>query len=79
MQLLAYRKLTEKPYVLSMKEWAAFTKALSLRPLAPRVTQSRLSGINKGYNEMIPGVVHRSPGIYLTAEENPGKPQLGTV
>ena len=23
------------------------------------------------YNE-IPGVVHRSPGIYLTAEENPG-------
>ena len=30
-------------------------------------------------NEMIPGVVHRSPGICLTAEENPGKPQLETV
>jgi hypothetical protein len=27
-------------------------------------------------NEMIPGVMHRSPGIYLTAEENPEKPQL---
>ena len=26
---------------------------------------------------MIPGVVHRSPGICLTAEENSGKPQLG--
>ena len=26
---------------------------------------------------MMPGVVHRSPGIYHTAEENPGKPQLG--
>ena len=26
---------------------------------------------------MIPGAVHRSPDIYLTAEENPGKPQLG--
>ena len=28
-------------------------------------------------NEMILGVVHRSPGICLTAEENPRKPQLG--
>ena len=26
---------------------------------------------------MILGAVHRSPGIYFTAEENPGKPQLG--
>ena len=26
---------------------------------------------------MILGAVHRSPGICLTAEENPGKPQLG--
>ena len=31
---------------------------------------------DKGDNEMIPGAVHRS-GICLTAEENPGKPQLG--
>jgi hypothetical protein len=23
------------------------------------------------------GAVHKSPGIYLSAEENPGKPQLG--
>ena len=32
---------------------------------------------DKGDNEMIPGAVHRSPGIYHTAEENPRKPQLG--
>ena len=32
---------------------------------------------DKGDNEMIPGAVQRSPGICLTAEENPGNPQLG--
>ena len=32
---------------------------------------------DKGDNEMILGAVHRSPGICLTAEEYPGKPQLG--
>ena len=43
----------------------------------PRVSrQSRLSTIN-GDNEIIPGAVHRYPGIYLTADENLGKPQLG--
>ena len=26
---------------------------------------------------MIPGAVHRSSGIYFTAEEKPGKPELG--
>ena len=39
--------------------------------------QSRLSANAKGDNEMIPGGVHRSPGIYLTAEENPRISQLG--
>ena len=28
-------------------------------------------------NEMIPGAVHRSPGICVSTEENPGKSQLG--
>ena len=41
----------------------------------PRVSrQSRLSAND---NELIPGAVHNSLGIYLIAEENPGKPQLG--
>ena len=39
--------------------------------------KSRLSTNDKGDNEMIPGVVHRTPGIHCKAEENPGNPQLG--
>ena len=39
--------------------------------------QSGLLANDKGDNEMIPRAVHRSPGIYLTVKENPGKPQLG--
>ena len=39
--------------------------------------QSRLSANDKGDNKMIPGTVHRSPDIYLKAEVNHGKPQLG--
>ena len=38
----------------------------------PRVScQSRLSANDKGDNEMIPGDMHRSSGIYLTAKKNP--------
>ena len=32
---------------------------------------------DKGVNEIIPGTVHRSPGVYLTAEESPEKSHLG--
>ena len=46
----------------------------SQRPLALSVT---LVASDKGDNEMIPDAVHRSPGICLTAEGYPGKPQLG--
>ena len=46
----------------------------SQRPLAPSVASV---ANDKGDDEMILGAVHRSPGICLTAEENPGKPQLG--
>ena len=49
----------------------------SQRLLAPSVTSVTSVANDKGENEMIPGAVHRSPGICLTAEENPGKPQLG--
>ena len=38
--------------------------------------QSRLMSNDKGDNEMISGDVHRSPGICLMAEENPGKPLI---
>ena len=49
----------------------ATSSSPGLRPLAPSVTN------DIGDNEMIPGAMHRSPGICLTAEENPRKPQLG--
>ena len=39
--------------------------------------QSNRSDNDKGDSEMIPRTVHRSPGINLPADENPGKPQLG--
>ena len=49
----------------------------SQRPLALCVTSVTSVANDKSDNEMILGAVHRSPGIYLTAEENPRKPQLG--
>ena len=51
----------------------------SQRPLAPSVASVTLVANDKGDNEMIPGAVHRSPDICLTAEKNPGKPQLGDL
>ena len=51
----------------------------SQMPLVPVSSQLRLPANDKGDNEMIPGAVHRSPGIYLTAEDNRGKPQLGDL
>ena len=38
---------------------------------------SHPSANGKDDNVMIPGVVHRSPGICFTAEGNPGQPQPG--
>jgi hypothetical protein len=52
----------------------ASNRVSSRRPLAPNVMSVTS---DKGNNEMNPGAVHRSPGICPTAEENPGKPQLG--
>ena len=49
----------------------------SQRPLAPSVAVVTLVANDKVDYEMILGAVHRSPGICLTAEENPRKPQLG--
>ena len=40
----------------------------------PECRVSHVVTNDKGGNEMILGAVHRSPGIFLTAEENPRKP-----
>ena len=55
----------------------ASVRVPSQRPLAPSVTSVMSVANDKGNNEMIPGAVYRSPDNCLTAEENPGKPQLG--
>ena len=46
-------------------------------PLAPSVASVTSVANDKGYSEMILGAVYRSPGIFLSAEENPRKPQIG--
>ena len=43
----------------------------SQRPIAPSVASVTSVANDKGNNEMILGAVHRSPGICITAEENP--------
>ena len=76
-----------KMVLLPMEPWAAAKKALSQcsgatssfqvpnqRPLVPSVTSVTN---DEGDNEMIPEAVHRSPGIFLAAEESPGNPMLG--
>ena len=45
----------------------------SQRPLTPSVASVTSVSNDKGGNEMIPGTVHRSPGICHTAQENLGK------
>ena len=49
----------------------------SQSPLAPSVASFTSVANDKDDNEMIPGAVHRSHGVCLTAKENPTKPQLG--
>ena len=74
--------------LMSMEPWAAARKlygSVKVPPAPVRVTanshlprisrQSRLSTNDKG-DEIVPGAVHGYSGIYLTAEENPGKLQL---
>ena len=45
-------------------------RVTSQRPLAPSLTSVRSVANDKVDNEMITGAVHRSPGIFFTAEEN---------
>ena len=74
-----------------MEPWAAAKKKLSVsvamppapvrvpsqRPFVPSVASVTSVANDKSDNEMILGAVYRSPGICLTAKENPRKPQLG--
>jgi hypothetical protein len=65
--------------LLSMDLWTSGATS-SCPGSYPKATCSecRVSHVanDKGGNEMILGAVHRFPGIFCMAEENPGKPQL---
>ena len=70
-------RLQPKKLHTSVAVPAATVQIPSQRPLALSVTSVTSVANDKGDNEMILGAVHRYPGICLTAEENPRKPQLG--
>ena len=65
--------LRPKKLSVSVAEPPAPVRVPSQRPLAPCVASVKSVANDKGDNEMILGAVHRSPGIFLTAEENPQK------
>ena len=62
----------------SLAKWLQLLSGYIAKVHLPRVSrETRLSVNDKGDNVMIPAAAHRSPGIYLTVDENPGKSQLG--
>ena len=58
-------RLRPKILYASMTVPPAPVRVPGQRPLAPRITSVTSVAKDKGDNEMIPGAVHRSPGIYL--------------
>ena len=67
----------QKNFTLLWQCQQLLSRVPNQRPLASSVASVTLIANDKGDNEMILGAVHRSPGICLTVEENPRKPQLG--
>ena len=74
---VVYRSMGEKRYQTSVAVPPVPVRVPSHRPLAPSVTSVTSVANDKGDCVMIPGAVHRSPGICLTAEEKTRKPQIG--
>ena len=69
--------LPPKKFQTSVAVPPAPVRVPSQRPLAPSVASVTSVANDKDDNEMILRAVYRSPGICLTAEENPRKHQLG--
>ena len=67
-------RLRPKKLHASVAVPAAPVRVPSQKPLAPNVASITN---DKGENQMILEAVHRSPGICVTAEENPRKPHPG--
>ena len=77
MLLLSLTLLSIEPWGLRSKKFKTSVavppvpvRVPSQMPLAPSVASVTSVVNDKGDNEMISGTVHRSPGIYLTADEN---------
>ena len=64
---------SQKIFILVWRCYQLLSGFLAKDHLSRVSHRSRLSTDVKGDNEMIPGAVHRSPGIYLTAKENAQK------
>ena len=60
-----------KKLIISVAVPPAPVRVPTQRPLTPSVASVTSVANDKGDNEMILGAVYRSPGICLTAEENP--------
>ena len=69
--------LGPKKFETSVAVPPAPVRVPSQRSFAPSVASVTSVANDMDDNEIILGAVHKSPGICLTAEENPGKPQLG--
>ena len=67
----------QKNFLVSVAVPPTPARVPSQRRLALSVASVMSVTNDKGDNEMILGAVDRSPGVCLTAEENPRKPQLG--
>jgi hypothetical protein len=63
----------QKNFSLSVAVPPAPVRVPSQKPLASSVASVTSVANDKGDNEMNLGAVHSSPGICLTAEENPQK------
>ena len=67
----------QKKFKTSVAVLPAPVRVPRQRSLAPSVAPVTSVANDMDDNDMIPGAIHRSPGICLMAGENPGKPQLG--
>ena len=69
--------LRTKKLAVSMAVPPVPSRVPSQKSLTPSVASVMSIANDKGDNKMILGAVCRSPGVCLTAEENPRKHQLG--
>ena len=70
---VVYGAMAKKSFMLVLRRHQLLSGFVANDHLLRVSRQSRLTVTDKGDNEMIPGALHKSPGIYFTVEETPGK------